>query len=244
MFKTRTYFYLIACFLLISKVHSQKSKEIEADTEITDKINERAINYYTIPTQSNKDVLITSTLTNQNSDTVLPVLIASNKPLPIGNKKNLWVCGVVGSKCEVPKTFFDKTEKIYVAIFCQNCEYTLKVSFNDSTSNTAEEIQNNLRNLLNIPQIRLLQEPSNTTDPIDPTQTDPTAPTDPSQPSKPSRRALSEDRKNKIRGTGVSSISLGLMFIFTVFIGCYIMMQIFVNTKLVTQPLKLGKIES
>ena len=52
------------------------------------------------------------------------------------------------------------------------------------------------------------------------------------------------DKKDKVRGAGVAALSLGLIFLFTVIISSYIMMAIFVNSKFIAQPLKLGKIEA
>ena len=52
------------------------------------------------------------------------------------------------------------------------------------------------------------------------------------------------DKKDKVRGAGVAALSLGFIFVFTVIISSYIMMAIFVNSKFIAQPLKLGKIEA
>lgn len=46
-----------------------------------------------------------------------------------------------------------------------------------------------------------------------------------------------------INGTGVSGIAATFIFFISVFIGIYIMMAIFVNTKTIDEPLKMGRIE-
>lgn len=46
-----------------------------------------------------------------------------------------------------------------------------------------------------------------------------------------------------INGSGVSGIAVSFIFFIAVFIGIYIMMAIFVNTKTIDEPLKMGRIE-
>lgn len=46
-----------------------------------------------------------------------------------------------------------------------------------------------------------------------------------------------------INGSGVSGIAVGFVFLITVLIGVQIMMAIFVNTKTIDEPLRMGRIE-
>ena len=48
----------------------------------------------------------------------------------------------------------------------------------------------------------------------------------------------------RIEGAGVAAILILLFFVFTVAISSYVLMNIFVNTKLIKQPLKIGKVEA
>ena len=46
-----------------------------------------------------------------------------------------------------------------------------------------------------------------------------------------------------INGIGVGGIAVGFLFTFAILIGIQIMMVIFVNTKTIDEPLRMGRIE-
>ena len=46
-----------------------------------------------------------------------------------------------------------------------------------------------------------------------------------------------------INGIGVGGIAVGFLFTFAILIGVHIMMVIFVNTKTIDEPLRMGRIE-
>ena len=46
-----------------------------------------------------------------------------------------------------------------------------------------------------------------------------------------------------INGIGVAGIAVGFLFTFAILIGLHIMMVIFVNTKTIDEPLRMGRIE-
>jgi len=51
------------------------------------------------------------------------------------------------------------------------------------------------------------------------------------------------DSKNRLGGYGIAGLIILFIIVITVIIACYVMMQIFVNTKLIAFPLKLGRVE-
>ena len=52
-----------------------------------------------------------------------------------------------------------------------------------------------------------------------------------------------EEKAQRIGGHGIAALIILFIFVITVVIACYVMMQIFVNTKLINYPLKLGRVE-
>ena len=48
---------------------------------------------------------------------------------------------------------------------------------------------------------------------------------------------------NRIGGYGIAGLIILFIIVITVIIACYVMMQVFVNTKLIAFPLKLGRVE-
>lgn len=59
----------------------------------------------------------------------------------------------------------------------------------------------------------------------------------------PSAPITIEDKLDVLRGAGVAGLLFGIMLIICVIISYYMHVVIFVNTKFMTEPLKLGKIE-
>lgn len=52
-----------------------------------------------------------------------------------------------------------------------------------------------------------------------------------------------EEKVININGSGVSGIAVTFVFLITVLIGVQVMMAIFVNTKTIDEPLRMGRIE-
>ena len=215
----KTFFLSFIAITLLSVTLSSKIVEIDTNKEIEDSIDMRhPIKYYVFKTEKTdgmvKDILITSTVPSSKKAT--PFMIASTSPLPGHDKSTQWVCGHLGKECKIPKEFTKRADKIYLAVGGNDSTYTFKVTFIE------EEKKDSLRNLV---QTRLLQD-------------------DTTIPEPSIGNPLVVDKKDKVRGAGVAALSLGLIFLFTVIISSYIMMAIFVNSKFIAQPLKLGKIEA
>ena len=216
--------YIFIFSVLVQIITSNQNEDYFEDS-----ITGSNVKYFPVKIKNNlKNLIISSKLkSTQPSDTV-PVYLVSTSQLPNSHKRNKWLCGEIGKKdCIIPKEFLRHKEYIYIAAFCESCEYSFSITYNDLKL-TAEDRKNQIENrkLINLPELRLLQ--------VDPENVN--------QDTQNLLTAADPDFK-KLRGMGVSGILYLIIFIISIVIGCYIMMNIYVNTKLVTIPLKLGKIE-
>lgn len=217
----KTFLLSFIAITLLSFTLSSKVVEIDTNKEIEDSIDMRhPIKYYVFKTEKAdgmvKDILITSTV--PSSKKTIPFMLASTSPLPNHDKSTQWICGHLGKECKIPKEFSKRADKIYLAIGGKESTYTFKVTF-------TEEEKKDLSSMRNLEQTRLLQNGTTIQEPS-------------------IGNPLVVDKTDKVRGAGVAALSLGFIFVFTVIISSYIMMAIFVNSKFIAQPLKLGKIEA
>ena len=215
----KTIFLSFIAITLLSFTLSANVIEINTNEEIEDTIIDgHPIKYYVFKTEKEdgmvKDISITSEVQSKKST---PFMIVSVSPLPSHEKSTQWVCGHLGKECKIPKEFTKRAEKIYIAIGGKDCTYSFKITF--------DEVEKKDGALRNLSQTRLLQNETTTTTPS-------------------IENPLVVDKKDKVRGAGVAALSLGFIFVFIVIVASYIMMAIFVNSKFIAQPLKLGKIEA
>ena len=118
---------------------------------------------------------------------------------------------------EFIKFALEKDDNIYLTVFCENCEYKLKVL-------PGGEMKP-ITNFVQAPQIRkLAQEGAPLLGDLEPSP---------------------NNRIYFFIADGISALFVAFIMIFVSLIGCLIMMNIYVhNTALVEQPLKLGRIEA
>ena len=223
--------------LCVIHIISHKFTSLQPNTLFEDSIKNSELKYYTIKTEKEnkiaKDMIISSTLTDYDNKSTTPIIEDSTIALPNKDKSTQWMCGKVGrEECVIPKTFIKRAEKMYIGVFCEKCSYNLKVTFGQENVAQSQEKQETLRNLMSVPSLRLVQE-TQTVTPQNSTTTTPSV-----------QAPWKIESISEVRGAGVASLSLGFLFVFTVIISSYIMMSIFVNSKFINQPLKLGKIES
>ena len=213
----KTIFLSLIAISFLSFSLSSDIFEIETNKEIEDTItNEIPIKYYVFKTEKSNGMVKDITITSEIQDTKNGI-----KPF------------MILSVAPLPN--HDKSLQWVCGILGKECkipkEFTTRseklyiaVYGKDCTYSftvTFNE-ENSLRNLS---QTRLLQNDTATTEPT-------------------IGNPLVVDKKDKVRGAGVAALSLGFIFVFTVIISSYIMMAIFVNSKFIAQPLKLGKIEA
>ena len=213
----KTIFLSLIAISFLSFSLSSDIFEIETNKEIEDTItNEIPIKYYVFKPEKSNGMVKDITITSEIQDTKNGI-----KPF------------MILSVAPLPN--HDKSLQWVCGILGKECkipkEFTTRseklyiaVYGKDCTYSftvTFNE-ENSLRNLS---QTRLLQNDTTTTEPT-------------------IGNPLVVDKKDKVRGAGVAALSLGFIFVFTVIISSYIMMAIFVNSKFIAQPLKLGKIEA
>ena len=191
--------------------------EIETNKEIEDTItNEIPIKYYVFKTEKSNGMVKDMTITSEIQDTKNGI-----KPF------------MILSVAPLPN--HDKSLQWVCGILGKECkipkEFTTRSEklyiavYGKDCSYSFTVTFNEENSLRNLSQTRLLQNDTTTTEPT-------------------IGNPLVVDKKDKVRGAGVAALSLGLIFLFTVIISSYIMMAIFVNSKFIAQPLKLGKIEA
>ena len=207
----------------------------------TDTISSNKLHYFQIETQfqNNKplDLQITSSPLNITQGVNPPFMIVSNKPFPHSDKRAHWVCGKVTPemKCVVPHSFYGRhIYKLYIAVHGNDNTYVIIPNFiepNITNNNEHITYQNTIRSSTNTQQLRLLQETATET-------------TNQTGETYNANKLTALEPLKRIEGAGVAAIFILLFFVFTVAISSYILMNIFVNTKLIKQPLKLGKVEA
>ena len=198
----------------------------------TDTISSNELHYFQIETQfqNNKplDLQITSSPLNITQGVNPPFMIVSNKPFPHSDKRAHWVCGKVTPemKCVVPHSFYGRhIYKLYIAVYGNDNTYVIVPNFIESNVTSNNELisyQNTIRSSTNTPQLRLLQETATET----------------------ANKLTAPEPLKRIEGAGVAAILILMFFVFTVAISSYVLMNIFVNTKMIKQPLKIGKVEA
>ena len=213
----KTIFLSLIAISFLSFSLSSDISEIETNKEIEDTItNEIPIKYYVFKTEKSNGMVKDITITSEIQDTKNGI-----KPF------------MILSVAPLPN--HDKSLQWVCGILGKECkipkEFTTRSEklyiavYGKDCSYSFTVTFNEENSLRNLSQTRLLQNDTTTTEPT-------------------IGNPLVVDKKDKVRGAGVAALSLGFIFVFTVIISSYIMMAIFVNSKFIAQPLKLGKIEA
>ena len=213
----KTIFLSLIAISFLSFSLSSDIFEIETNKEIEDTItNEIPIKYYVFKTEKSNGMVKDITITSEIQDTKNGI-----KPF------------MILSVAPLPN--HDKSLQWVCGILGKECkipkEFTTRSEklyiavYGKDCSYSFTVTFNEENSLRNLSQTRLLQNDTTTTEPTIGTP-------------------LVVDKKDKVSGAGVAALSLGFIFVFTVIISSYIMMAIFVNSKFIAQPLKLGKIEA
>ena len=217
-------FPLILLLFIFGLSINTKSIRLEYGKLYSDEIKDNQIKYYHLPIQRDheskiKGIKITSTLTKESNskEKKAPIIIVSPQKLPNKNKESQWICGKIGKKeCKIPNEFFKDTDNqnVNIAIFCNECSYDFKIDYEENEKINYEETSNNQNQLRRLIALPQLR-----------------------------MTAGQNDSKNRLGGYGIAGLIILFIIVITVIIACYVMMQIFVNTKLIAFPLKLGRVE-
>ena len=213
-------FYLIISLSIISSAFQRFSKitPIKDDNTYSGSIKS-SVEYFISDISTDKqgktlDVIIESQITQKNNEQS-PVLLVSQKPLPNSDKQSHLLCEGFGveNTCRIPADFIRRSSnhKVNIALFCKECEYSIKLSFVPSEPKSTGFRQLNSNLILGTG--RKLQDESTS-------------------------------KRNKFNADGLGALFIAFVIIFVVIAACNIMMNIYVHTsKLVDQPLKLGRVD-
>jgi hypothetical protein len=214
---------IILLFIFDFSLNSQ-SIRLEYGKLYSDEIKDNQIKYYHLPIQRDheskiKGIKITSTLTKESNskEKKVPIIIVSSQKLPNKNKESQWICGKIGNKeCKVPNQFFKDTDNqnVNIAVFCNECSYSFKIDFEENENINYDETSNNQNQLRKLIALPQLRMTTG-----------------------------QNNANNRIGGYGIAGLIILFIIVITVIIACYVMMQIYVNTKLIAFPLKLGRVE-
>ena len=209
---------IILSSLLVFNVFCFEYKELSMNEVNNFENKDEELKYFKVPLK--KSELIPSEIKIETSSSSEGVIGVHYEPFKLKNYEKILKADLgkpIILDSELIKSALEKDDKIYLTVFCEKCEYKLKVL-------PGGEMKP-ITNFVQAPPIRkLAQEGAPLQAGDTPSQT---------------------DRIYFFIADGISALFVAFIMIFVSLIGCIIMMNIYVhNTALVEQPLKLGRIEA
>ena len=209
---------IILSSLLVFNVFCFEYKELSMNEVNNFENKDEELKYFKVPLK--KSELIPSEIKIETSSSSEGVIGVHYEPFKLKNYEKILKADLgkpIILDSEFIKSALEKDDKIYLTVFCEKCEYKLKVL-------PGGEMKP-ITNFVQAPPIRkLAQEGAPLQAGDTPSQT---------------------DRIYFFIADGISALFVAFIMIFVSLIGCIIMMNIYVhNTALVEQPLKLGRIEA
>lgn len=214
---------VILISLLFLSVYCFKYEELSLNKPYTLKSEEKHLHFYLISFKGMKTIPNEIKIETQivySSSPLTSTIGIHYQPFKKTNFKQVKK-EVLGNTLIIDEEFIKASVKedknIYIAIYCENCSYKVKMESSGELILDKNFIQNApLRGLIEQGN-NVLYLQDNTTD----------------------------TRMNVYGANGVSGLIVAFFMIFVSVIACIIMMKIYVhNTALVEQPLKLGRIEA
>lgn len=116
-----------------------KSEEIQENKLYTKQTKGAQLNSYelTVPSFWQKSDLIVESNISKGSDEFIksPLVILSLEPIATTSEDKQWVCNQIGKEtCFIPAKYLKPGQKVYLEIFCKDCEYSFKYQFKKETS--------------------------------------------------------------------------------------------------------------
>jgi hypothetical protein len=209
---------IILSSLLVFNIFCFEYKELVMNEVNNFGNNDEELRYFKVPLKNSE--LIPSEIKIETSSTHEGMVGVHYEPFKMKNYENILKAELgkpIILNTEFIKSALEKGDQIYLTVFCEKCEYKLKVL-------PGGEMKP-ITNFVQAPPIRkLAQEGAPLQAGDTPSQT---------------------DRIYFFIADGISALFVAFIMIFVSLIGCLIMMNIYVhNTALVEQPLKLGRIEA
>ena len=209
---------IILSSLLVFNIFCFEYKELSMNVVNNFENKDEELKYFKVPLKNSE--LIPSEIKIETSSSSEGVIGVHYEPFKLKNYEKILKADLgkpIILDSEFIKSALEKDDKIYLTVFCEKCEYKLKVL-------PGGEMKP-ITNFVQAPPIRkLAQEGAPLQAGDTPSQT---------------------DRIYFFIADGISALFVAFIMIFVSLIGCIIMMNIYVhNTALVEQPLKLGRIEA
>ena len=209
---------IILSSLLVFNIFCFEYKELVMNEVNNFGNNDEELRYFKVPLKNSE--LIPSEIKIETSSTSEGMVGVHYEPFKMKNYENILKAELgkpIILNTEFIKSALEKSDQIYLTVFCEKCEYKLKVL-------PGGEMKP-ITNFVQVPQIRkLAQEGAPLLGDLEPSP---------------------NNRIYFFIADGISALFVAFIMIFVSLIGCLIMMNIYVhNTALVEQPLKLGRIEA
>ena len=210
--------FIILCSFLICSIFSFEYNEISMSEVNNFENKDEELKYFKVPLK--KSELIPSEIKIETSSSSEGMIGVHYEPFKMKNYENILKTELgkpIILDSEFIKFVLEKDDNIYLTVFCENCEYKLKVL-------PGGEMKP-ITNFVQAPQVRKLAQ---------------------EEPVLQAGTILNQtDRVYFFIADGIGALFVAFIMIFVSLIGCLIMMNIYVhNTALVEQPLKLGRIEA
>ena len=209
---------IILSSFLICSIFSFEYKQLSMNIVNNFENKEEELKYFKVPLRNSE--LIPSEITIETSSSSEGMIGVYYEPFKMKNYENILKTELGKSiilNSEFIKSALEKDDNIYLTVFCEKCQYKLKVL-------PGGEMKP-ITNFVQAPQIRKLAQEG--------------------QVLQAGEEGNQEERIYFFIADGISALSVAFVMIFVSLIGCIIMMNIYVhNTALVEQPLKLGRIEA
>jgi len=210
---------IILSSLLVFNIFCFEYKELSMNEVNNFENNDELLRYFKVPLR--KSELIPSEIKIETSSLSEGMIGVHYEPFQLKNYENILKVELgkpIILNTEFIKSALEKDDQIYLTVYCEKCEYKLKVL-------PGGEMKP-ITNFVQAPQIRKLAQEGTTSLGADDQKTP-------------------ENRIYYFIADGISALFVAFIMIFVSLIGCLIMMNIYVhNTALVEQPLKLGRIEA
>ena len=209
---------IILSSLLVFNIFCFEYKELVMNEVNNFGNNDEELRYFKVPLKNSE--LIPSEIKIETSSTSEGMVGVHYEPFKMKNYENILKAELgkpIILNTEFIKSALEKGDQIYLTVFCEKCEYKLKVLPRGEMKPITSFVQ--------APQIRkLAQEGAPLLGDLEPSP---------------------NNRIYFFIADGISALFVAFIMIFVSLIGCLIMMNIYVhNTALVEQPLKLGRIEA
>ena len=210
---------IILSSFLICSIFSFEYKQLLMNEVNNFKNKDDKLEYFKVPLRNSQ--LIPSEIRIETSSTSEGMIGVHYEPFKMKNYENILKSELgkpIILNSEFIKFALEKDDNIYLTVFCEKCEYKLKVLPGGEMKPITHFVQ--------APPIRKLAQEG--------------------APSLGAGEQPSQtDRIYFFIADGISALFVAFIMIFVSLIGCVIMMNIYVhNTALVEQPLKLGRIEA